>query len=177
MMRDVHMLVEAPEVKDVRSLLEDLCEDWPGMEWCELSVLLAATRALAQLHQSHHWQASGEAFYGDHLLFHRLYTTTNEEIDKIAEKLVGLGTPEMVDAVAISAQCYRILNELYGAKARDISESSLAAEELYLSILQTVSVSLDEQDQLTYGLDNMLADIADKHEEHIYLLKRKISQR
>jgi DNA-binding ferritin-like protein len=176
-MRGVRMLVEAPVVKDVRSLLEDLCEDWPGMEWCELSVLLAATRALAQLHQSHHWQASGEAFYGDHLLFDRLYTATDEDVDKIAEKLVGLGTSEMVDAVAIAAQCHRILNELYGAQAKDISESSLAAEELYISIVQTVSIALDEQDRLTYGLDNMLADIADKHEEHVYLLKRKISQR
>lgn len=175
-MKTLRLLVEASEFKDVNSLLENLCEEWSGAEWCELSVLLAATRALAQLHQSHHWQVSGDTFYGDHMLFDKLYTNTNDEVDKIAEKLVGLATPKMVDAVAISAQSYRILSELYDTN-KNISECSLTAEKLYLSTIEFVSTSLYRQNLLTYGLDNLLGDIADKHEEHIYLLKQKLSSR
>jgi bacterioferritin (cytochrome b1) len=58
---------------------------------------------------------------------------------------------------------------------KDLVATSLAAEEMYLKVLATISSSLDEQDLLSYGTDDMLATIADKHEEHIYLLKRRSS--
>lgn len=168
------MLVEVP-ARDSRSLLEDLCADWSGVQYCELAVLLSVTRALAQLHQTHHWQAGGETYYGDHLLFDRLYGDVNEEIDQVAERLVGLASPDLVDASTIASQVERTLRETFRSDAKDPVAASLAAEEAYLQMLAAVSDSLEEQDLLTYGTDDLLAGIADKHEEHVYLLRRRSS--
>jgi starvation-inducible DNA-binding protein len=169
------MIVEAANTKDARVLLEDLCGDWGGVKHCELAVLLSATRALAQLHQTHHWQAGGETYYGDHLLFDRLYSDVNEEIDQIAERLVGVASPDLVDVGTVAAQVERVLREAFRTDGKDPVAASLAAEELYLDLLGSVSTSLDEQDLLSYGTDDLLAGIADKHEEHVYLLKRRSS--
>lgn len=174
-MRGVRLLVETAPVKNVRSLLEDLCEDWGGVKYCELAVLLSVTRALAQLHQTHHWQAGGETYYGDHLLFDRLYNDVNEEIDQIAERLVGVASPDLVDAGTVAAQVERVLREAFKPGGQDPTSTSLYAEEMYLEMLASVSTSLDEQDLLSYGTDDLLAGIADKHEEHTYLLKRRSS--
>ncbi len=176
-MNHIRILTEASDVKDVRGLLENLCEDWHGMEWCELSVLLSATRALAQLHQTHHWQASGDTFYEDHSLFQDLYIGTDEDVDKIAEKLVGFGSVDQVDAVAIASQCFRILNELFKSNSYDLVETSLKAEQIYLSIVEAVTASIEQQDNLSSGLENMLGDLVDKHEHNIYLLKQKLTKR
>jgi DNA-binding ferritin-like protein len=175
-MRNIHLKLENFMPRDIRTVLEDLCMDWAGLEWCELSVLLSATQALSQLHQSHHWQANGDTFYGDHLLFERLYSDTSAEIDKIAEKLVGLATPEMVNALAISTQSNLIMKQLFNSNELESFKASLEAEKLYISMIQAISLSLDSQNKLTYGLDNMLSDMSDKHEEHVYLLNQRMSQ-
>ena len=36
-----------------------------------------------------HWQAKGENYYGNHLLFQRIYEGMQGEIDTLAEKIVG----------------------------------------------------------------------------------------
>jgi DNA-binding ferritin-like protein len=36
-----------------------------------------------------HWQAKGQPFYGDHLLFERLYKARVEQIDSLAEVIAG----------------------------------------------------------------------------------------
>lgn len=162
------------QTKDTRLVLEDLCADWSNLEFCELSCLLSVTRALSQLHQTHHWQTSGNTFYGDHLLFERIYSDTSEEVDKIAERIVGLSSIDMVDVKIISSQITRILTQLF-VDAEDSAACSLNAEKIYVKFLSDVSDSLESQGLLTYGLDNLLADIADKHEEHIYLLSQRSS--
>jgi DNA-binding ferritin-like protein len=162
------------QVKDTRLVLEDLCADWSNMEFCELSSLLSVTRALAQLHQTHHWQASGNTFYGDHLLFERIYSDTSDEIDKIAERLVGLSTNDMVDTKTVASQTLRVLEQMF-VEAEDSATCSLNAEKVYVKFLSDVSNSLESQGLLTYGVDNLLADMADKHEEHIYLLTQRSS--
>jgi DNA-binding ferritin-like protein len=174
-MRGLKVMYEATAVKDTRSLLEDLCGDWGGVKYCELAVLLSAARALAQLHQAHHWQAGGISYYGDHLLFDRLYEGVDAEVDQIAERLVGLASPDMVEVSAVAAQVERLLREVYRSDSKDLVATSLAAEAAFLGILANVTTSLDEQGLLTYGTDDLLAGIADKHEEHTYLLTRRSS--
>lgn len=162
------------QAKDTRLVLEDLCADWSNLEFCELSCLLSVTRALAQLHQTHHWQASGNTFYGDHLMFERIYSDTSDEVDKIAERLVGLTTNDMVDTKTVASQTLRVLEQMF-VESEDSATCSLNAEKVYVKFLSDVSNSLESQGLLTYGVDNLLADMADKHEEHIYLLSQRSS--
>ena len=51
--------------------------------------LWASLRAAHHLYWTLHWQAKGQPFYGDHLLFERLYKGRLEEIDDLAELIAG----------------------------------------------------------------------------------------
>ena len=67
---------------------------------------LACLRAMSFSYQTSHWQAQGATFYEDHLLFERLYGSVTEEIDALAEKLVGyLGS----DSVTLLNQAEKFL--------------------------------------------------------------------
>jgi DNA-binding ferritin-like protein len=87
-----NMKVSRPTLMLVSSMLESSNEPY-----YQLHVMLSFLRYLYLLHQTNHWTASGDPYYGDHLLFERLYTTTVEEIDAIGEKAVGLGSPHLVN--------------------------------------------------------------------------------
>lgn len=176
--RNFGVLCEADNdtLVSVSDTLEELCATWRGSELCEMSVLLSATRALAMLHQTHHWVSRGESYYGDHLLFDRLYNDVNGEADRVAEKLVGLsGNVEGLNPVAIAAQATRVLELIVSGMPADLALVSLEAERFHVSLLSAVVTALDMQGKLTDGLDNLLAELADAHEGNVYLLSRRVS--
>lgn len=51
---------------------------------------IATLKAMALIHQNSHWTTKGIPFYGDHLLFERLYNSALEDLDLAAEKFIGL---------------------------------------------------------------------------------------
>jgi hypothetical protein len=61
---------------------------------------LAALRALAMVHQTHHWLTSGPAFYADHLLFERLYADTMLGEWREAQKREAAERAEMLRMLA-----------------------------------------------------------------------------
>lgn len=157
--------------------LENMLAEWCDTPYPELSVILVHLRFLAQVHQAHHWTARGDAFYGDHQMFMRLYEQTTEEIDGIAEKAVGLGC---VDNVNLTLQLQQIakLAHSYGMastipQSTELSKRSMIAEVSFLRCVSHCAQSLKEKGLMTRGLDNMLAGIEDVHEGHVYLLKQR----
>ena len=65
---------------------------------CEaFQILLAVLRGAQWTFQSTHWQVFGESFYGDHLMFQRLYESLDDEIDTVAEKMVAMFGPTCVN--------------------------------------------------------------------------------
>lgn len=159
--------------------VDNMCSAWGGLPYSELSVILVHLRYLQLIHQNHHWTAKGDPFFGDHLLFQRLYDTVTSEIDAVAEKAVGLGTTDNVNVQLQVAQVTQLLQG-YGTsqtipQASELAKRSLAAEMNFLAMLKVVLCRLKESCQTTPGLDNMLAGIADVHESHVYLLKQRSS--
>lgn len=158
--------------------------EWTGLPYAELSVLLAQLRATQCIHQTHHWQARGDSFYGDHLLFQRLYEALNDEIDGIAEKAIGLGCVENVQLALQSSQTTRMIDDrAIAARAVpgiptqvDLAKKSLVAELTLLRFCALASQGLDDAGLLTRGLDNMLQGIEDTHEGHVYLLKQRVNK-
>jgi DNA-binding ferritin-like protein len=57
-----------------------------------LRSLLSLLRALDWHYRTAHWQVWGEAQYGDHLMFQRFYEAMPDEIDTLAEKMVGIAS-------------------------------------------------------------------------------------
>lgn len=121
-------------------------------------------------YQSAHWQTQGPEFYGDHLMFQRLYDGVKEEIDSLAEKLVGIYGVANGALSSRIAEMAKVIGKV-SANETMVVETGLLLEEalqLMLESMQLVS--------LPVGLDNLLATIADNHEGHQYLLKQRNSQ-
>jgi len=160
-------------------LIENMCSEWGGVPYPQLSVLLVHLRFLAMIHQTHHWIVKGDPFYSDHLLFQRLYDGVASEIDDIAEKVVGLGMTTNVDLTMQCAQVYKLVQG-YGMSStipqqNELARRSLLAEMNFIATLNILVEMLRETSTMTYGLDNVLSGIADKHEENFYLLKQRVS--
>ena len=138
-----------------------------------LATILTALRALAWIHQAHHWQTRGDTFYGDHLLFDRLYNDIVEEVDSLAERCVGLAGVDSVDPV-LQATVMASFVRTWCTGTGSYAQISLGAEEDFLNLAKSVATSLKANQGLSRGTDNLLAGIEDKHESHVYLLKQRL---
>lgn len=153
---------------------------WGGVPYAQLSLVLVHLRFLAMLHQTCHWVAKGDPFFGDHKFFERLYEETVAEIDRVAEKAVGLGGERCVN-LALQAQQVAELTKACGMsqtipQASDLARNCLLAETNFVNLVDTTICNMDEQGILTPGAENMLQGIADVHEGHVYLLKQRCGQ-
>lgn len=149
---------------------------WGNARGADLSALLSLLRAVYQMHQAAHWQSRGGAYYGDHLLFQRLYEAMLKEIDSVAERAVGMGGPAMVDPIAQAVQTHAMIESVRGVgrviqSARDLVAIGLEAE-------KAVLFGIDEMTRRsqTQGTQNLLQGIADTHEGHVYLLQQRLAK-
>lgn len=161
-------------------VFQGMCSEWTGMPYAELSVLLANLRALHCIHHTHHWQALGDSFYGDHLLFGRLYDAIAGEIDSLGEKVVGMGS---IENVKLDLQMSQVMQFVAQAKANpmqaipqkdDLAKCSMMCELDFLRNCSLTQKLLEEQGLLTGGISNMLEGFEDVHEGHVYLLKQRV---
>lgn len=153
-------------------------DGFKGLPHGELGTLLVFLRALGLVHQCNHWGATGPNGYAVHQMFDRLYGGVVGETDSLAERLVGLAGMEMVEPVRLAKQTAEVVEELSAASAfgTNMVETSLVAEVRFLLLIQALLRTLRESGNVSTGTENLLAGIADKHEEHVYLLKQSLSQ-
>lgn len=136
------------------------------------STLLANLQALYTAHQSAHWRSKGDNFYGDHLMYQRMYEGIQSEIDSVAERLIATTNDEtLLDPSRMLAASTAALKTI--VVAGDIASSMLIAEKTFLKHLCNIIEAMDHVGALSVGVENLLQGIADKHEEHIYLLTRR----
>jgi len=154
--------------------LDQCCSVFGDSEWAPLAAFLAVTEALQMLEHSHHWQTKGENFYGDHLLYQRLYTDVLQEIDLIGEKLIGVSQEigltnyfKRVKAMEMFLKAVTHSDQPYIVVTHD-------AELTYVRMGGELMDRLEQAGLLTRGLEQMLGNILDKHEEHIYLLDQRV---
>jgi DNA-binding ferritin-like protein len=156
-----------------------MLSEWSNAPHAELAVVLSALRAQAMLLQTAHWSTRGETFYGDHLLFERLYGVVNGEVDMVAEKAVGVGSANFVNAPLQLKQMYKIMC-MYDESVSTIPQPSdwarkcYTAEQHIIGLVDQAIESLKSSGCLTKGVDNMLVGILDAHENNCYLLKQRI---
>jgi DNA-binding ferritin-like protein len=151
-------------------------QDWGSIPFAELSSILVDLRFLYMKHQTNHWLARGDSSYGDHLLFQRIYEAIAEQIDRVAERAMGLGCEINVDLQRQASLIAKIAkNEAYGSPlaGNSVCQSSLTVEKNFLASLDEHRSALEQQQKLSYGLDNMLAGLADEHEQFVYLLQQR----
>ena len=148
-----------------------------GAPMPELGAVLVLLRAASHIHQSHHWQTNGGHFYGDHLLFERLYNESQSFIDQVAERAVGAGHPSLVDPKIQSSLINSLVHIWCGSPgemgASDMVLVSLETERCVVHCIGEARKAMESAGTLSDGTDNLLQGVADKHEEFIYLLQQR----
>lgn len=172
-----------PEVKFARKAsVQDVVTLAQSAPDAALPAILTVLRALAVVHQSHHWLTYGPVFYADHLLFERIYNDLVGEIDQVAERAIGTGASKTAlhpgaqtkqIAVIVQALCGDGVTVGEGENPDTYVATSLRAERWLLECIKTVSSALESVGMLSRGTDNLLQGIEDKHEEHVYLLVQR----
>src|SRR5271165_2289461 len=99
------------------------------------ALYVATLKALAMIHQHNHWTIKGVAFYGDHLLFERIYNDTLKNLDEAAEKFIGLFGTECLDYELQATLLHQVLVKYKNLEASPI-HAALEAEKDFLKFSQ-----------------------------------------
>jgi DNA-binding ferritin-like protein len=136
--------------------------------------LLAMLRAMVWEYYTSHWRVKGIDFYGNHLIYERLYEHTQTEVDKMAEKILGI-TNEEPQGFSPLPQMEMAQRWLSGIQHIDCSfERAEQLENMFLDAVRQAKESCEAAGLLTPGIENMLDQMYDDHEEHLYLIKQTL---
>ena len=136
-----------------------------------LADLLARLRALHWFHWTAHWQTEGGHFYGDHLLFERMYTGMVDEIDGLAEKIVAMHGESVVDPLPSMVRAARFVGAYEG---NSLIAKALWAEGDLQEALSETWAALEISGGRTLGLEDFLSAMANAHETNTYLLQQRL---
>jgi len=108
-----------------------------------------------------------------------LYDTIVSEIDAVGERAVGLGSEANVNLPLQLSQVMRLCaagnSPQTVPQSSDLARASLIAECNFIKVLKAALASMRDCHTMTDGAENLLQQISDTHEKHIYLLKRRAS--
>jgi len=144
----------------------------------EFAYHIAWLRVLEIWFHHAHWTTRGATYYGDHLLFERIYNGVSELGDPLAEKAVamcGVG-------VADTHMCSKLMAEMLcsypspsrAEEATMIAATGLALVKDYLETLDETYKKIKGMGAMSMGLDDLLMSHANKLEEFVYLLKHRV---
>lgn len=140
-----------------------------------VNLYLATLQAIYTIHRHNHWTTKGSNFYGDHLLFQRLYEAAEANADLAAEKFIGLFGKGKVDFSMQNDLIHKIVKK-YESMSGNPSEVSLIAEKQFLKLSKEMYDLFKESDIMTLGLDDMIMSVASKSEEAVYLLQQTLKK-
>ena len=131
--------------------------------------LWADLRAAHHLYWTLHWQAKGQPFYGDHLLFERLYKAKLEQIDGLAEIIAGHYGSDKLDPL----KAWAMAAEKIQAATKFATPLQIA--EMVTACAEAANDAVMSSDECPYpaGLSNFVSDLSTKNIGDIYLLKQR----
>jgi len=136
--------------------------------------LLALLRAVQVIHQNAHWNVKGETYYGDHLLFQRLYEAVGAEIDTLAEKITAMFGSYCVSSSDQASRIESFVSDWEHTYPCYVTRSLYAEKQLQI-IFKEAYDFLDECGTLSLGMDDFLMAAANAHETAIYLLQQRVA--
>ena len=127
-------------------------------------------------HAAHHI-TRGTGFAGDHAkIYGKIYPDYDAVYDGAAEKAVGLCEESLACPVLVLPAVSQIIlkySQPCKSTALQIVQSGLHIERHFLSYLETTIKPLRASGELTLGLDNYIAGVADRHETYVYFLQQR----
>jgi len=137
------------------------------------ALYIATLKAMALIHQHSHWITKGDDFYGNHLLFERLYDSTLENLDLAAEKFIGLMGDDCLDYDTQTSLLNKVLSKYKNLEGSPL-EMSLTVEKEFLKFSQSAYEAFKKADDMTLGLDDFFMAVASQREESVYLLQQAL---
>lgn len=139
---------------------------------CKVAALYVATlKAIALIHQHSHWTTKGVAFYGDHLLFERLYQSALEDLDLAAEKFIGLFGDECLNYDLQIELLSKVMSKYKNLEGSPVA-MSLSVEKDFIKLSKDAYNCFEEEGRMTLGLDDMVMAISSQREESVYFLQQ-----
>jgi DNA-binding ferritin-like protein len=123
------------------------------------------------LFHAYHWRSKGADYYGDHLLYQRLYEDRAEEIDRIGEVLMAVAGPNSVAPVITITGMHDLASRIEAVQGAQAQRGVALVEETLRRI--NAANALLGNTPYTLSVNNVLAGFADKHLEALYLLKQR----
>ena len=143
---------------------------------CKIGALYIATlKGIALINQNSHWLSRGEAFYGKHLLFERIYNSALKDLDLAAEKFVGLFGDQCLNYDLQTDLLHKVLLKYKNLEEIPV-EVALKVEKDFLKFSQEAYNTFEDEGVLTLGLDDALCAISNKREESVYLLQQTLDK-
>jgi DNA-binding ferritin-like protein len=127
-------------------------------------------------HAAHHI-TRGTGFAGDHAkIYGKIYKDYDDVYDGAAEKAVGLCEESLACPAIVAPAAAQIVikySQPCKSTALQIVNSGLNIERNFLGYLETSIVSLRTSGEMSLGLDNYIAGVADRHETFLYFLQQR----
>jgi starvation-inducible DNA-binding protein len=142
--------------------------NYPG-----LMDILATLHAMRVSYQHSHWTSKGPMFFSRHQLFAKLYNSVAEELDLLAEKMVGMGGSYCIDLTQLVTRTAEICASL--PKDDNLVSKALVLENMLQDLLKNQYELMKVEGSLTLGLDDFLMNVANNHETNQYLLKQTLA--
>jgi DNA-binding ferritin-like protein len=137
------------------------------------ALYIATLKALSLIHQHSHWTTKGVAFYGEHLLFERVYKSALENLDLAAEKFIGVFGDQCLDYDLQTELLSKVLSKYSNLEGSPV-QMSQEVEKDFLKFSKDTYNCFEEEGKLTLGLDDMIMAIASDREGALYLLQQSL---
>lgn len=138
--------------------------------------VLSALVAARFVHLTAHWRARGVTSFGDHKMFETLYKDIDDQIDRLAERIVTLGGVENLQHAHLLQSALDQVKDTGTFRPTSPPDgTSLAARSLLLELALLDAINDARRDPTTPGVDNLLQGFYDAHEAVIYHLRQRIS--
>lgn len=131
---------------------------------------LNALRAAYQVYRNAHWQVRGDDYYGNHLLFQRLYEETEAQVDLLAEQIVGTWGSQALGEDGMADEVQWWVEEM--SKAGSPLANSLEAAKASRHALAEAYAAMEATGQMTLGWDDLLMSLSREKDQHVYLLQQ-----
>jgi DNA-binding ferritin-like protein len=135
--------------------------------------VLAVLRAQYLSYQTSHWQVVGGSFYGNHLLFERLYKSVEEQVDQLAEKIVGFLGGEAVGLVYQMEKIHMLCGQWGRISCNH--KRGLQSEADLQQAIKIAYEAITQEGMMSLGLDDWLMATANEHESNTYLLQQALA--
>jgi DNA-binding ferritin-like protein len=156
------------EARSTAEGLKGLAQDSESIDI--LRWLLALLRAQYWMYQQAHWESKGPPYYGNHLLFQRLYESVVDQVDTLAEKMVGGFGIEAVGSTDLGMKFLVWINRWQQTDC--LHKRGVLSEQDFQKCCEDAYNTLKLTGEMTLGMDDFLMATANEHETNQYLLRQ-----